>query len=298
MSLPLVVVSMYKLTFKKRVWIVKQFKKGVSVSKLALSQNISRWATYKVIRKYDEYGWDGLKDHKTGRPELILNPNSEAIILDLRKRYRWGAVRIEQYLKVKGFFISHRQIEKVLNKYNLVIPNYKKQKSRKWVRFELPNPNDMLHTDWTHCPFTDKHFSVYLDDRTRFITSYGIFKNANIVNSLALLKSGIADFGKPKSVMTDHGSTYFNNTPDSKGILQLNEYQKELNRLGIKHSLAPVNRPQTNGKVERFFRTYKEEYITETFSNIKDFIEHYNTERPHMSLYYKTPKQIWDENVN
>ncbi len=95
--------------------------------------------------------------------------------------------------------------------------------------------------------------------------------------------------------MTDHGSTYFNNTPDSKGILQLNTFQNKLRILGIKHSLAPVNRPQTNGKVERFFRTYKEEYITETFSSLKDFIIHYNTERPHMSLHYKTPQQVWDE---
>jgi len=289
---------MYKLTFKKRAWIVKQYKKGVSVSKLALAQGVSRWAVYKIIKRYEEEGFDGLKDHKTGRLELVLNFNSEILIIDLRNRFRWGAVRIEQYLKNKGFLISHRQIEKVLNKHNLVIPNYKKQKPRRWVRFELPNPNDMWHTDWTHCPFTDKHFAVFIDDRTRLITSYGIFKNANIENSLTLLKSGITEFGKPKAIMTDHGSTYFNNKPDSKGILQLNTFQNKLRILGIKHSLAPVNRPQTNGKVERFFRTYKEEYITETFSSLKDFIIHYNTERPHMSLHYKTPKQIWDENVN
>jgi len=289
---------MYKLTFKKRAWIVKQYKKGVSVSKLALAQGVSRWAVYKIIKRYEEEGFDGLKDHKTGRLELVLNFNSEILIIDLRNRFRWGAVRIEQYLKNKGFLISHRQIEKVLNKHNLVIPNYKKQKPRRWVRFELPNPNDMWHTDWTHCPFTDKHFAVFIDDRTRLITSYGIFKNANIENSLTLLKSGITEFGKPKAIMIDHGSTYFNNKPDSKGILQLNTFQNKLRILGIKHSLAPVNRPQTNGKVERFFRTYKEEYITETFSSLKDFIIHYNTERPHMSLHYKTPKQIWDENVN
>jgi len=216
---------MYKLTFKKRAWIVKQYKNGVSVSKLALAQRVSRWAVYKIIKRYETEGFDGLKDHKTGRLELILNFNSEILIIDLRNRFRWGAVRIEQYLKNKGFLISHRQIEKVLNKHNLVIPNYKKQKPRRWVRFELPNPNDMWHTDWTHCPFTDKHFAVFIDDRTRLITSYGIFKNANIENSLTLLKYGITEFGKPKAIMTDHGSTYFNNTPDSKGILQLNTFQ-------------------------------------------------------------------------
>ena len=289
---------MYKLNYKKRVWIVKHRLMGKSPSRLAFAQKISESYVRRLIRIYKLYGFEGLKDHKTGRSEVILNQNSEIIILNLRKRFKWGAVRIEQYLKSKGFLISHRQIEKVLNKNNLIIPNFRKQKSRKWVRFELPNPNDMLHTDWTHCPFTDKHFSVYIDDRTRLITSYGIFKKANTINSLALLKSSIIDFGKPKSIMTDHGTTYFNNTPDSKGILQFNTYQKELKLLGIKHSLAPVNRPQTNGKVERFFRTYKEEYITETFSGIKDFIQHYNEVRPHMSLYYKTPMDVWNSFKN
>ncbi|MFH1316188.1 MAG: integrase core domain-containing protein [Candidatus Woesearchaeota archaeon] len=289
---------MYKLNYGKRIWLIKQKLKGISPSKLALAQNVSESYVRRLMRIYAEFGFDGLKDHKTGRPELVINFNAEIVIVDLRTRFKWGAVRIEQHLKNKGFSISHRQIEKILNKHNLVVPNYKKQKSRKWVRFELPNPNDMWHTDWTHCPFTDKHFAVYIDDRTRLITSYGVFKNANIINSLALLKSGMADFGKPKSVMTDHGSTYFNNTPDSKGILQLNKFQLELITLGIKHSLAPVNRPQTNGKVERFFRTYKEEYITETFSNIKDFITHYNTERPHMSLHYQTPQQVWNSFKN
>ncbi len=289
---------MYKLNFKKRVWIVKQRLKGVSPSKLALAQGVSDCTIRKLVRIYKRYGWDGLQDHKTGRLETVLSLGSEKLIIDLRKQYHWGAVRIEKYLRTKGSLISHRQIEKVLNKYNLVIPNYRKQKPRKWVRFELPSPNDMWHTDWTYCPFTDKHFSVYIDDRTRLVTSYGLFKNANTDNSLALLKAGIAGYGKPKSVMTDHGSTYFNNTPDSKGILQLNTFQTKLKSLGIKHSLAPVNRPQTNGKVERFFRTYKEEYITETFSSLKSFINHYNKRRPHMSLYYKTPQQVWNELTN
>ena len=71
-----------------------------------------------------------------------------------------------------------------------------------------------------------------------------------------------------------------------------------LDSLGIKHYVARVNRPQTNGKVERFFLTYKTEYAVGSFSNIKDFIKHYNEERLHMSLNYKTPKEVWDELIS
>jgi putative transposase len=288
---------MCKLNFKKRVWIVKQYTKGISTSKISLSQNISRMTISKLVRAYKEHGWDGLKDHKTGRPETILTKNAEIIILDLRKEYGYGACRIEQLLKKKGFGISHRQIEKLLLRNDLVEPNIKKQKCRKWVRYELPNPNDMAHTDWTYCPFTQKQFSVYIDDRTRLITSFGLFKKATADNSITLLKSAIAEYGKPKSIMTDHGPQYYAN----KGsILQSNtQFRIVLDALGIKHYVARVDRPQTNGKVERFFLTYKTEYAIGNFNNIVGFIKHYNEERPHMSLGYKTPKEVWNElNVN
>ena len=284
---------MYKLNFKKRVWIVKQVLKGTPQVKIALSQGISDRSVREIMQKYKEYGWDGLKDHKTGRPETMLHPNAEIIILDLRTRFGYGACNIEQILKRKGFAISHRQIEKVLVRNGMVKPNIKKQKSRKWVRYELPNPNDLWHTDWSYNPFSGTNVSVYIDDRTRLITSYGVFKSQTAENSLALLHSGIVECGKPKAIMTDHGSQYYSNHPNAKQENTL--FRARLDILGIKHCLARVNRPQTNGKVERFFRTYKEEYATGSFSSFRDFIKHYNEVRLHMSLHYKTPKEVWDE---
>lgn len=96
--------------------------------------------------------------------------------------------------------------------------------------------------------------------------------------------------------MTDHGSTYYANHP---GAEQENtEFRKTLDALGIKHCLARINRPQTNGKIERFFLTYKTEFLTGNFTCIKDYIKHYNEQRQHMSLNYKTPKQVWDDLKN
>lgn len=286
-------VNVNKLTFQKRVWIIKQYNKGNSPIRLALAQQIHRSAIYQIIEKYKQYGWDGLKDHKTGRPETVLNDNAEVIILDLRKQYGYGACHIEQILKQRGFTISHRQIEKLLVRNGLVQPNIKKQKSRKWVRYELPNPNDMWHTDWTYDPFTQKQFSVYIDDRTRLITSYGVFSRATAEYSIALLRGGIAEYGKPKSVMTDHGAQFYANRNEAKQ--ENTQFRIALDVLGIKHYVARVNRPQTNGKVERFFLSYKTEYATGTFSNIVDYIKYYNEKRLHMSLNYKTPLQIWNE---
>jgi putative transposase len=287
---------MTKLTFVKRVWIAKQYEKGVSASELAMAQRINRRCVYQILEKYNELGFDGLKDHKTGRPETTLNQNAEIIIFDLRRRFGYGPERIEHLLKSKGFEISHRQIYKLLVRNNLVEPNIKKQKCRKWVRFELPNPNDMWHTDTTYDPFTQKQLIIYIDDKTRLVTSFGVFNKATADNSIALLKSGIASYGKPKSIMTDHGSIYYANKSSSKE--QYTQFRIALDLLGIKHYLARVNRPQTNGKVERFFLSYKTEFATKSFRSIGEYIKHYNEARPHMSLNYKTPKEVWDELKN
>lgn len=287
---------MAKLTYAKRVWIVKKYEAGIPASKLALAQRINRRCVYQLVEKYKLYGWDALKDHKTGRPEIVLNPKAQEIVLEWRKKYGYGPLRIENLFKHKGFSISHRQIEKLLLRNGLVQPNIKKQKPRKWVRYELPNPNDLWHTDWSYDPYSQKQLSVYLDDRTRLITSFGLFRNGNAENSIALLKTGITEYGKPKSVMTDHGSQYYANRPEAN---QHNtQFRITLNLLSIKHYVTRVNRPQTNGKVERFFLTYKTEFATKSFTTVKDYMRHYNEERPHMSLSYKTPKEVWNEIKN
>lgn len=78
---------MYKLNFKKRVWIVKRYLKGDSAAKIALAQNVHMRCVYQLLERYKEFSWDGLKDCKTGRPETILNPYAEIILLNLRKTY-------------------------------------------------------------------------------------------------------------------------------------------------------------------------------------------------------------------
>ncbi len=287
---------MYKLTFEKRVWIVKQFLKGTSQVKIALSQQVSDRTVRSLVIQFKQFGFEGLKDHKTGRPETVLNENAAVVILDLRQRFGYGACRIEHLLKQKGFMVSHRQIEKLLVRNNLVIPNVKKQKSRRWVRYELPNPNDLWHTDWSHDPFTDKELCAYIDDKTRLIVAFGLFRNATTDNTLAVLKTGISQHGKPKAIMTDHGSTYYANHPNAEQ--ECTKFRITLDTLGIKHVLARINRPQTNGKIERWFGTYKQEFMVSTFRTIQDYVLHYNNNRPHMSLNYRTPHDVWTELTN
>ena len=69
--------------------------------------------------------------------------------------------------------------------------------------------------------------------------------------------------------------------------------------LGIKHRYTRAYRPQTNGKIERFWRTLNEDLLDETtFESVEEFKDelmqyllYYNTARPHQGLNGQTPRQ-------
>lgn len=74
-------------------------------------------------------------------------------------------------------------------------------------------------------------------------------------------------------------------------------FERMLYELGIKHRYTRPYRPQTNGKVERFWRTLNDDLIDGTtfdsVDHLKDelmqYLLYYNTERPHQGLNGDTP---------
>ncbi|MEE9446933.1 MAG: integrase core domain-containing protein [Arenicellales bacterium] len=77
-------------------------------------------------------------------------------------------------------------------------------------------------------------------------------------------------------------------------------FERMLTEVGIKHRYTRPYRPQTNGKVERFWRTLNEDLINNThFETINDFekelmeyLLYYNQERPHQGIKSQAPVEI------
>lgn len=98
-------------------------------------------------------------------------------------------------------------------------------------------------------------------------------------------------------VLTDNGAEF---GPRGSNNKSNHPFERMLIELGIKHRYTMPYRPQTNGKVERFWRTLKEDLIEgTTFESIEEFKEellqyllYYNQLRPHQALDGKTPLSI------
>lgn len=79
-----------------------------------------------------------------------------------------------------------------------------------------------------------------------------------------------------------------------------NELKNYLNFVGITHRKTRYHYPQSNGKVERFYQTCKNEFVRRSsFLSLDDlqkqlaiYIENYNHKRLHSALGYITPHDM------
>ena len=97
----------------------------------------------------------------------------------------------------------------------------KRRKPRKYKRYEWPIPDLMWHTDWHRIKASKlrgEWFISYIDDCSRKIMGYGVFKSANTKNSLLVLYRAIcANKAVPVLLNSDRGSQFIPSKFDKKG---------------------------------------------------------------------------------
>lgn len=103
-------------------------------------------------------------------------------------------------------------------------------------------------------------------------------------------------------IMTDNGSE-FTCKSDNEEAKNNHPVERLFKELGIKHTKIKPYRPQTNGKIERFWRIFDEDVIENAdFASLEEFKDvvlqynvYYNHCRQHQSLSNKTPVEFLQE---
>ena len=109
---------------------------------------------------------------------------------------------------------------------------------------------------------------AFIDDASRLITHGEFFYNDNTVNMCDAFRTALFKRGKPQRLYFDNGSNY-----TSKEIFQA------CVRLDIHLSHAPIRDGAAKGKIERFFRGFRDRFLVEN----KDFtsLEQLNEQTHH-----------------
>tara|TARA_Y100000310_G_C20353254_1_gene655403 strand:- start:341 stop:727 length:387 start_codon:yes stop_codon:yes gene_type:complete len=121
----------------------------------------------------------------------------------------------------------------------------------------------------------------------------GSFIHATGENSAIGLQKAINKHGAPKELVSDNGS-HFKKTHSKKTACKpVKEVEQ---KYGIKHIFIRAYHPQSNGKIERWFGSYKGEFPRMNHKPVYDclsWVQYYNFERIHQSLGYETPAHIY-----
>jgi hypothetical protein len=133
-----------------------------------------------------------------------------------------------------------------------------------------------------------------IDDHSRFCVSAHVVARATARPTCDALGLAMGRYGVPEQVLTDNGKVFTGRFGTGAGEVLFDRICREN---GIRHLLTAPRSPTTTGKVERFHKTLRREFLTgKRFASLEEAQEEldawvwtYNHERPHQSLGMTVP---------
>jgi putative transposase len=122
-------------------------------------------------------------------------------------------------------------------------------------RFEADRPNELWTGDALHGPTIGgrkTYLFAFLDDHSRAIVGHRFGFAEDTVRLAAALRPALGSRGVPDGIYVDNGSAFVD-----AWLL------RACAKLGIRLIHSTPGRPQGRGKIERFFRTVREQFLVE-----------------------------------
>lgn len=211
----------------------------------------------------------------------------------------WGARKIQEFLLREGCpnLPCAKTVNNILNRYGCISQD-ESLKHKPFVRFEKDLCNQMWQADFKgEFRMADGQYCYpldILDDHSRFVIRIAPrLGTANV--AIPVFTEAFREFGLPNSVLSDNGAQF---AGFRKGYTQFERWLMDLDVLPIH---GRIKHPQTQGKIERFHRTMKQELLNHTtIANIEDaqakfsnWRDKYNNLRPHEALGMKRPGEVY-----
>ena len=287
------------LTPQQRLVLLDTWRRSaLPAGDFAALLGISKHTLYGWKKRFDEEGPAGLMDKpRSGAGHMKLPELTKRSILMLKESNpEWGTQRIsDMLLRGPALPASPSSVAKVLHEAGYQLEEAATKPHPDKVRsFERARPNQLWQSDLFTFILKRQNRRVYLvafmDDHSRYIVSYGLHASQSTALVMEVLRAGLTNYGTPEEILTDNGSQYV--TWRGKSA-----FSREMEKRGIKHVVAAPRRPQTLGKVERFWGTLWRECLeASVFLDLGDaqkriglFIDYYNFQRPHQSLESLVP---------
>lgn len=279
-----------------RMKAVLLVRKGWSVRKVARHFGFSHGAVLNWIKKAPRDGRRTIPT-KSAAPKTsprALPKETVGRIIDARIKSKRCAEVVYEMLKDEGVQVSLSSVKRTLSTYGLL----KKKSPWKKTRMYPPRPDatvagQLVQIDTIH--FVDRYgVRSYVYTALDVHSRYGFATRVPKIGArptVLFLRKALRYFPFPiQTIQTDNGPEFG---------LHFTDY---VTRNGMTHRHIHPRSPNENGHLERFNRTIQEEigrfgWCIFVQKDIQKYLHHYNTERLHMGINFKTPQQKLEEVV-
>ena len=285
---------------QKEEFVRCALKKEGSFTALCREFQISRETGYKLLRRYERAGLQGLKSQsRAPQNSPLKTPRAlEEEIVKIRVQHpTWGGRKIRSYLMQQGMsdLPAPSTVSDIL-KRNGYISEEESLKRQALGRFEREHANELWQMDFKgkfQLTSKERCFPLtILDDHSRFSLCIKACANEQCLTVKNHLIDIFEQYGLPKQFNVDNGNPWGNSQ-----LLKHTQLTVWLMRLGIRVTHSRPRHPQTNGKLERFHRTLKKDVLARhDISNFEqaqflfdEWREIYNYKRPHQAINMLVP---------
>ena len=277
---------------------------SLPIRKTLRQLDIHKSTFYNWLHRYQEHGVDGLEDRKP-TPTLAWNQipddHRHAIIdLALDKPALSPREIAVSYTDDQSYFVSESTVYRLLKAQDLITsPAYILMQASDKFQNPTIRVNEMWQTDFTYFKIIGwgwYYLSTVLDDYSRFIVAWRLCTNMSASDVQDTLDDAISFTGldqvkikhKPR-LLSDNGPCYISG--------ELADYLQEN---GMAHTRGRPYHPQTQGKIERWHRSMKNQILLNHYylprelqEQLQHFVSYYNHERYHESLDNLTPADVF-----
>jgi putative transposase len=254
---------------------------------------------YRWCRRAEE---GGLEDRPGGGgiPWNRLTPEEKATVLAVAGEMpelssRQLAAWITDH---KGFSVSESTVYRILKGEGLIKSPEMRLVAGKEYHRKTVRPHQMWATDASY--FKVMGWGYYylvtvMDDFSRFILAWKLQRDMTADSLIEVIQEAIDATNMTEvpvedrtRLLSDNGSGYVSRA-----------FRDYLSLVGIKHILAAPFHPQTNGKLERYHQTLKQDvnqmpydFPCDLDKALRDFVDYYNHRRYHKALGDVTPVDV------
>lgn len=211
----------------------------------------------------------------------------------------YGVRRVWAMLRRQGLSINRKRVHRLMAVDGLLRPaHFPRPRLPPTGRLSAERPNERWYTDLTEVETTDFGpcpLMAILDACTREVVHWEFFPTCGAAEAFSVVEGAVAKRfprllrASGTVLVTDQGAQFI-----------AKRFREGTQLLGLDLRWTRKKRPEDNGLQESFHGHLKMDYLwvqepvsfLETRARLAESIRHYNTERPHSSLGYLTPREF------